>query len=78
MTTFAVRLSKETSDDEAIFEQAKAGCSELDAKLEAAIQREVPADRQAGLRLALSESQKPNFMDLLKKIRSDRAAREAE
>ena len=77
MTTYAVRLSRETTDDEAIFEQAKAGCSELNAQLEAAILREVPVEKQSELRSMLADSEKPNFMTMLAKIRSDRAAREA-
>jgi hypothetical protein len=77
MTTFAVRLSRETTDDEAIFERALNGCSELDAQLDEAISREVPAEKQQELRAMLAESRKPNFMAMLAKIRSDRAAREA-
>ena len=77
MTTFAVRLSRETTDDEAIYEQAIEGCSQLDAQLDAAILREVPAEKQAELKTMLAESRKPNFMAMLAKIRSDRAAREA-
>ena len=75
MTTNAVRLTRETTDDNAIFEQAKAGCAELEAKLNDAIEREVPAGKQAELKAILSESERPNFMTMLAKIRSDRAAR---
>ena len=77
MTTYAVRLSKETADDEAIYERAEAGCSELDTKLDAAIQRDVPAAKQAEIRAMLANSKKPNFMAMIAKIRSDRASRAA-
>jgi hypothetical protein len=77
MTTYAVRLSRQTAD-EAIFERAEAGCSELDAQLDAAIQRDVPAAKQAEIRAMLANSKKPNFMAMLAKIRSDRASRAAD
>ena len=75
MTTQAVRLSRESTDDEAIFSQAKAQCAELDAALDASMEREVPAERQADLKAQLANSEKPNFMTVLAKIRSDRSAR---
>ncbi len=75
MTTYAVRLSKTMTDDEQIFEQAKAGCAGLDEELNTAIEREIPIEKQSELKTMLAQSSRPNFMAMLAKIRADREAR---
>ncbi|WP_265587296.1 hypothetical protein [Sphingomicrobium arenosum] len=76
MTTFAVRLSKETTDDEAIFEQAQAGCAELEQALDARLDADLGPDHAPALKAQLEVAAKPNFLAMLDRIRRDRAARE--
>ena len=77
MATYAVRLSKESNDDEAIFETAKTNCAGLATQRDAAIQRDVPARQATELRAMLAQEEKPSFLAMLAKIRSDRTVRSA-
>lgn len=75
MTTFAVRLSRTTATDEAIFAKADAGCTSLKQQLGAAIAREYSADQAAALTATLDAQAKPNFLALVQRIRTDRRDR---
>ncbi len=74
MTRYAVRLSRETQDDDVIYATAKGNCSELDAELVAALDRELPPETADKIKMQMAE-QAPNFMSLLGKIRADRASK---
>ena len=75
MTTYAVRMTKTDVADDAIFAAATEGCKELKAQLFSAIDKEYPADQANGLKSQLDAAEKPNFMKLLQKIRTDRQQR---
>ncbi|MFK4004670.1 hypothetical protein [Qipengyuania sp. NPDC077563] len=75
MTRYAVRLSRETQDDDVIYATAKGNCSELDAELVAALDRELPPETADKIKMQMAEQAKPNFMSLLGKIRADRASK---
>jgi ABC-type cobalamin/Fe3+-siderophores transport system ATPase subunit len=75
MTTFAVRMTKTDATDDAIFSSAIEGCKDLKAQLDAAIANEYPAAQADELKSQLDAQAKPNFLNLLQKIRSDRAKR---
>ena len=75
MTTYAVRLSRDSQDDEAIYEAAKGNCAELDAKLIEAIDRELPAETAQQIKAQMAEQARPNFMVMIAKIRADRVSR---
>ena len=75
MTTYAVRMTKTDVADDAIFAAAIEGCKELKAQLFGAIDKEYPADQANGLKSQLDAAEKPNFMKLLQKIRTDRQQR---
>ena len=75
MATYAVRLSKESQDDEAIYEAAKTNCADLDAKLQDAIDRELPAATAQEMKSRMAEQAKPSFLAMLAKIRADRSLR---
>ncbi len=75
MTTYAVRMTKTDATDEVIFASATEGCKNLNEQLYAAIDREYPAAQANELKSQLGAQAKPNFMNLLQKIRSDRAKR---
>ncbi|SEH19748.1 hypothetical protein SAMN05428974_3628 [Sphingopyxis sp. YR583] len=77
MTTYAVRMTKTDATDDAIFAAATEGCKELKAQLFGAIDKEYPADQASGLKSQLDAAEKPNFMKLLQKIRTDRLQRGA-
>lgn len=75
MTTYAVRMTRTDTADDAIFAAATEGCKELKAQLFDAIDKEHPADQASGLKSQLDAAEKPNFMKLLQKIRTDRQQR---
>jgi hypothetical protein len=75
MTTYAVRLSSTATDDEAIYSEAAAGCKELEKQLGSVLLREYPPAQAAELTELLELQSKPNFMSLLQRIRTDRAAK---
>jgi hypothetical protein len=75
MTTYAVRLTRTSATDEAIYADARSGCGTLASQLHAAIAKEYPADQAAELLATLDAQARPNFMALLQRIRADRAAR---
>lgn len=75
MTTYAVRMTKTDAADDAIFAAAADGCKGLKAQLLGAIDKEYPADQANGLKSQLAAAEKPNFMKLLQKIRTDRQQR---
>ncbi|MHA4838085.1 hypothetical protein [Sphingopyxis sp. MSC1_008] len=75
MTTYAVRMTKTDAADDAIFAAATEGCKDLKSQLFGAIDKEYPADQASGLKSQLDAAEKPNFMKLLQKIRTDRQQR---
>lgn len=75
MATYAVRLTKTDTADEDIFAQAKLGCLPLHGQLVAAINAQLPAAQAGEILRTLDAQEKPNFMALLARIRSDRAQR---
>ena len=75
MATYAVRLTKTEMADEAIFLAAADGCKQIDADLTAAVRRDIPAAQGEAAIAQWNSAAKPNFMGLLARIRSDRAAR---
>lgn len=75
MTTYAVRMTKTDVADDAIFAAATEGCKELKAQLFGAIDKEYPADQANGLKSQLDAAERPNFLKLLQKIRTDRLQR---
>lgn len=75
MTTYAVRLTRTDASDDAIFASAMEGCAALKGQLYIAIDKEYPAAQASELKGQLDAAAKPNFLNLLQKIRSDRAQR---
>ncbi|MBE1529336.1 hypothetical protein GGC65_003792 [Sphingopyxis sp. OAS728] len=75
MTTYAVRMTKTDAADDAIFAAATEGCKNLKSQLFSAIDKEYPADQASGLKSQLDAAEKPNFIKLLQKIRTDRLQR---
>ncbi|AQA00519.1 hypothetical protein BWQ93_20185 [Sphingopyxis sp. QXT-31] len=75
MTTYAVRMTKTDVADDAIFAAATEGCKDLKSQLFGAIDKEYPVDQASGLKSQLDTAEKPNFMKLLQKIRTDRQRR---
>lgn len=75
MTTYAVRMAKTGAADDAIFATATEGCKDLRAQLFGAIDKEYPADQANSLKSQLDAAARPNFMNLLNKIRTDRLQR---
>ena len=74
MATYAVRLTKTEAADEAIYSSATEGCKELKGQLHASIAREYPGQAEE-LITALEAQAKPNFLQMLQKIRTDRQNR---
>lgn len=72
MTTYAVRMTKTDAADDAIFAAATEGCKDLKSQLFSAIDKEYPADQASSLKSQLDAAEKPNFIKLLQKIRTDR------
>jgi|SRR4028119_1688098 hypothetical protein len=75
MTTYAVRLTRTDATDEAIFKSAVEGCAKLKGQLYTAIHNEYPTAQASELTVQLDAAAKPNFLNLLRRIRSDRAQR---
>ena len=77
LATYAVRLTKTDAADEEIYSDAVQGCKELNLQLQAAVVREFPDDQAKEMIAALQAQTKPNFLQMLQKIRSDRQIRAA-
>jgi len=77
MATHAVRLTRTDAADEAIYSEAQRGCQAIDADLRAAVRAQAPAAQADALFAQFDATARPNFMALLARIRSDRAARAA-
>lgn len=75
MTIVAVRESKVNADDEVIYEHAKAACEESKGGLFEAIRAERPSEQAEGLIDELEAQAKPNFLNMLRRIRADRQSR---
>lgn len=75
MATYAVRLTRTDAADEAIFASAVEGCKQIDTELRTAVRRNVDAAQADAALKQWDEQAKPNFMSLLTRIRTDRAAR---
>lgn len=76
MATYAVRLTRTATPDDAIYAQASQGCAALSGQLDTAIKAQLPARQAAEITERLHTSARPNFIAMLTKIRADRAARE--
>jgi len=77
MATYAVRLTKTAASDEEIYTVASKGCAPLDAKFAEGIMATVPPQQAAKFLQDADASKKPNFLNMLTKIRNDRAKRES-
>jgi len=77
MATYAVRLTRTAATDEEIYAQATASCASLESRLSAAIKAQLPPARATEMLQAMAADAKPNFMDMLARIRSDRLQRAA-
>jgi L-alanine-DL-glutamate epimerase-like enolase superfamily enzyme len=75
MTTYAVRLTRTSATDEAIYAEAIAGCKALKDQLSASIAREYSPAQAAELTGTLETQARPNFLTLLQRIRTDRLSR---
>ncbi|RDV05983.1 hypothetical protein DXH95_00565 [Sphingorhabdus pulchriflava] len=78
MATYAVKLTKTDATDEAIYTAATEGCKQIETDLVAAVRQDVPANQADAALQQWSAQAKPNFMSLLQRIRTDRAARLAQ
>jgi hypothetical protein len=76
MATYAVRLTRTAASDREIFAQAIQGCGPLDARLRAALRTQLPPAEADEVLRTIDAQAEPNFMAILARIRSDRAARE--
>ena len=74
LATYAVRLTKTDMADEAIYSAATDGCKQIEAGLTAAVRRDAPGPQGEAALAQWTDRAKPNFMALLQRIRSDRAA----
>ncbi|VWX54699.1 hypothetical protein [Novosphingobium sp. 9U] len=77
MVTFAVRLTKTPASDDAIYDEATRSCAPLDARFRAAAGAELEPKEGAQLLKEMDAARRPNFINLLARIRSDRAKRAA-
>lgn len=75
MTTYAVRMTNTDAPDDKIFTSAIEGCKDLNSQLYTAIDAEYAAAQASDLKAQLDAQAKPNFLNLLQKIRTDRAQR---
>ena len=75
MVTYAVRLTKTEATDEEIFAAATAGCKTLNDEFDAAVTATFPAEQAAEMKAASAAQAKPNFLQLLQRIRADRASK---
>ncbi|WP_081570425.1 hypothetical protein [Sphingobium herbicidovorans] len=78
MATYAVRLTRTTAPDEAIYAEATKSCSPLKDKLVEAIRQQVSPPEADKVLASMDASAKPNFLNMLNRIRSDRAQRESQ
>ena len=76
MATFAVRLTRTSATDDAIFSQASQACLPLKDRLRAAINTQLPRAEAGEILLAIEAQGEPNFRRMLDRIRSDRARRD--
>jgi len=77
MATYAVRLTRTTAPDETIYAEATKSCSPLKDKLVETICQQVSPPEAAKVLASMDASAKPNFLNMLNRIRSDRAKRES-
>jgi hypothetical protein len=75
MATYAVRLTRTAASDGEIFSQASQGCLALKDRLRAAINAQLPPAQAGEILQAIDAQGEPNFMAMLRRIRSDRARR---
>ena len=78
MATYAVRLTRTTAPDEAIYAEATKSCSPLKDKLVEVIHQHVSPPEAAKVLASMDASAKPNFLNMLNRIRRDRAERESQ
>ncbi|MEN7537357.1 hypothetical protein ABDJ38_09255 [Aurantiacibacter sp. DGU5] len=78
MTTIAVRASRSSTDNEAIYDEAVKACQALQEQLASAVRSEYPPQQAEELLTMLDDQAKPNFLNMLQRIRADRAARGAQ
>jgi len=76
MATYAVRLTRTEATEEAIFAAASQGCRALTEQLNTAIARDYPAEQAREAIATIAASARPNFMQMLQRIRADRQRRE--
>ena len=75
MVGYAVRLTKTSATDEAIYREAVTGCKALHERLGAAVAREYAPEQAAQLTTSLEAQAKPNFLRLVQQIRTDRLSK---
>jgi hypothetical protein len=75
MATYAVRLTHTAATDDEIFTQTTKSCLPLKGRLTAAINAQIPAPHATELLRTMEVQAKPNFVNMLARIRRDRAAR---
>jgi hypothetical protein len=75
MVGYAVRLTKTSASDEAIYTEAVTGCKGLHEQLGAAVAREYAPEQAAHLTTSLEAQAKPNFLSLVQRIRTDRLSK---
>ena len=75
MVGHAVRLTKTSATDDAIYSEAVTGCNALHEQLGAAVAREYTPEQAAQLTKTFEAQAKPNFLALLQRIRTDRLRR---
>lgn len=75
MATHAVELTTTAAADEEIYARATQSCSPLKLKLEAAIKTQAPLEEAKEVLKKIDARAKPSFMNMLARIRSDRARR---
>ena len=73
MATYAVRLTRTEATDEQIYSEATQSCRGLDEQLTAAINSQLPPAQAAEVLETMDAQDKPNFLQMLARIRSDRA-----
>ncbi|WP_344707435.1 hypothetical protein [Sphingomonas swuensis] len=72
MAGFAVRLTKTSATDDAVYSEAVAGCRALREQRDAAVAREFAPEQAAHLTRFFEAQAKPSFLRLLERIRNDR------
>lgn len=75
MVSYAVRLTKTSASDEVIYTEAVSGCRGLHEQLGAAIARDYAPEQAVQLTTRLEAQAKPNFLALLRRIRTNRLSK---